>query len=144
KSAAAEAPKPAAKGAPSVADLRRAWPQVLESVKEMRRVTWMILSQNAQVLGIQESTVTLGVKPGARERFVADSEHQKNLEAALRQVLGVALRVEAILSDAGIPAVPAPEAVAAPSRDDVTLDSTADIDPEELIARELGGELIGE
>ena len=105
-------------GALGIADVRRLWPQVLESVKELRRFTWIMLSQNAQVVGLEGSTLTIAlVNTGARDSFV-NSGSADFLSTALQQVLGVSWRIEAIVDPsvdpkadgppAGAPAAPAP------------------------------------
>lgn len=116
---AAEAP--ADPGALGIADVRRLWPQVLEAVKELRRFTWIMLSQNAQVVGLDGSTLTIAlVNTGARDSFVG-SGSADFLSTALQQVLGVSWRIEAIVdpsvdpkADATPAGAPAPSASAAP------------------------------
>ncbi|MDX6238553.1 MAG: polymerase subunit gamma/tau, partial [Kribbellaceae bacterium] len=71
RSAASQpAAAPASSGSVGLADVRRLWPQILEAVKTKRRFAWIMLSQNAQVIAIDEQTITLGlVNAGARESF---------------------------------------------------------------------------
>ena len=65
------------------ADLRRLWPEVLERVRSMKRFTWILLKQNAQVVGVDGTTLTLGFRnAGARESFVGGGSDQ-----ILRQAL---------------------------------------------------------
>ncbi|WP_344328304.1 DNA polymerase III subunit gamma and tau [Aeromicrobium halocynthiae] len=94
----AAAPAGAAEpGALGIADVRRLWPQVLEAVKELRRFTWIMLSQNAQVVGLEGATLTIAlVNTGARDSFV-NSGSADFLSTALEQVLGVSWRIEAIV-----------------------------------------------
>ena len=55
----------------SLADVRRIWPDLLEPVKKMRRFTWILLSQNAQVIGVDATSLTVGFKTaGARDSFI--------------------------------------------------------------------------
>ena len=49
--AAAERPPPRG-GRSDLVDVRRLWPDLLEAVKAKRRFTWILLSQNAQVVGV--------------------------------------------------------------------------------------------
>ena len=118
----ATAEAPADPGALGIADVRRLWPQVLESVKELRRFTWIMLSQNAQVVGLEGSTLTIAlVNTGARDSFV-NSGSADFLSTALQQVLGVSWRIEAIVdpsvdpkADATPTGASTPPASAAPS-----------------------------
>jgi DNA polymerase-3 subunit gamma/tau len=81
----------------SVADVRRLWPEVLEVVKGLRRFTWIMLSQNAQVQALDGSTLTIAlVNAGARDSFVA-SGSAEYVQQALQQVIGVQWRIEAIV-----------------------------------------------
>ena len=95
------------------ADLRRLWPQILTEVKTRRRFTWIILSQNAQVLGLADGVLTLGISnAGARDSFGRGGSDEVLREAIL-QVAGVALRIEAIL-DPSAEGAPAPASPVAP------------------------------
>lgn len=111
---------PAPTGAIGVADVRRLWPEVLEVVKGLRRFTWIMLSQNAQVQALDGQTLTIAlVNTGARDSFVA-SGSAEYVQQALQQVIGVQWRIEAIVDPsvdpraASGPQPPAPGASAAP------------------------------
>lgn len=66
-------------------------------MKARRRFTWIILSQNAQVLGVSDGVLTLGISnPGARDSFGRGGSDEVLREAIL-QVAGAALRIDAIL-----------------------------------------------
>jgi DNA polymerase-3 subunit gamma/tau len=81
----------------SLADVRRMWPDVLEAVKHLRRFTWVMLSQNAQVTALHGDTLTIGlVNAGARDSFVRSGSDEV-LRKALQQVLGVDWRIEAVI-----------------------------------------------
>ncbi|MFM8965641.1 MAG: DNA polymerase III subunit gamma/tau, partial [Actinomycetota bacterium] len=43
-----------------VTALRRMWPEVIESVKKKRRLTWSLLSASAQILSVDENHITIG------------------------------------------------------------------------------------
>lgn len=107
----------------AVADLRRLWPEVLEDVKRRRRVTWILLSQHAHVMGIDGDTLTLGMdNVGVRDSFTRPGHDdvlgsEDVLRAALRQVLGSDLRVRAIVHE-GTP--PAETRSARPGRPEAT------------------------
>jgi len=102
-----DAPAPAQRGF-SVADLRRIWPDVLEDVKGRRRVTWILLSQNAQVVDVRDGTLTLGLaNAGVRENFVRGT-HADLLREALQQVAGLALHIDPIVDANAADSTPAP------------------------------------
>ncbi|MEA4945346.1 MAG: DNA polymerase III subunit gamma and tau, partial [Propionicimonas sp.] len=104
-----------APGGFGTADLRRLWPDVLEDVKQRRRVTWILLSQNAQVVEVRDGVLTLGLSnQGARENFVRGT-HADLLRAALQHVVGVALHVDPIVDAGATPPASRPASQAAPS-----------------------------
>jgi DNA polymerase-3 subunit gamma/tau len=96
------APAGGGAGAPSggsvgLADIRRLWPEVLEAVKSKRRFAWIMLSQNAQVIGVDDQTLTLGlVNAGARESF-ARSGSDEILRQAMIDTIGLNRRIEAVV-----------------------------------------------
>ena len=82
--------------------MRRLWPGVLDKVKEVRRFTWIMLSQNAQVVALDGKVLTIGlVNSGARDSFTASGSGDI-LSQALQDVLGVAWTIEAVID----PSVP--------------------------------------
>jgi DNA polymerase III subunit gamma/tau len=77
------------------------WPQILEAVKNRRRFTWILLSQNAQIAGFDGSTLQLGFSnAGARDSFVGGGSEDV-LVQALDDALGVQWKVEAIVDPSG-------------------------------------------
>ncbi|MFI8531676.1 DNA polymerase III subunit gamma and tau [Streptomyces aquilus] len=112
------APAPAPQSAPPAAaaayappagglDPRMLWPNILEAVKNRRRFTWILLSQNAQVAGFDGTTLQLGfVNAGARDNFVS-SGSEDVLKQALGEQFGVQWKIEAIV-DASGGSAPAP------------------------------------
>ncbi len=89
--------QPAGAGVMSTAEVRRLWPEVLEEVKAHRRFTWMLLSQNSQVLEVRDRRLVLGMaNVGARDSF-AKGGSEAVLAEALVQTLGVDLRIEAVV-----------------------------------------------
>ncbi|MFH9009219.1 DNA polymerase III subunit gamma and tau [Streptomyces afghaniensis] len=101
-------PAPAHSPAPGGLDPRMLWPNILEAVKNRRRFTWILLSQNAQVAGFDGTTLQLGfVNAGARDNFLSSGS-----EDVLRQALGeqfnVQWKIEAIVDPSGGSAPQAP------------------------------------
>ncbi|OXY93284.1 DNA polymerase III subunit gamma and tau [Streptomyces diastatochromogenes] len=103
-SAPAQAPAPAAPT--GGLDPRMLWPNILEAVKNRRRFTWILLSQNAQVAGFDGTTLQLGfVNAGARDNF-ASSGSEDVLRQALAEQFNVQWKVEAIVDPSGGSAPP--------------------------------------
>ncbi|MGW3202181.1 DNA polymerase III subunit gamma and tau [Streptomyces sp. NPDC001118] len=98
---AAPAPAPAAAAATGGLDPRMLWPNILEAVKNRRRFTWILLSQNAQVTGFDGTTLQLGfVNAGARDNF-AGSGSEDVLRAALAEQFNVQWKIEAVVDPSG-------------------------------------------
>ncbi|WP_142218013.1 DNA polymerase III subunit gamma and tau [Streptomyces sp. SLBN-118] len=103
-SPAASVPAPAA-AAPGMVQgagqVRNMWPDILEAVKNRRRFTWILLSQNAQVAGFDGTTLQLGfINAGARDNF-ASSGSEEVLKQALSEQFHVQWKVEAIIDPSG-------------------------------------------
>ncbi|MFB6789049.1 DNA polymerase III subunit gamma and tau [Streptomyces olivaceus] len=112
---AAQAPAPAAAAqAPASpppgagVDPRQIWPNILEAVKNRRRFTWILLSQNAQVTGFDGTSLQIGfVNAGARDNFVS-SGSEDVLRAALAEQFNVQWKIEAVVDPSGGSAPPPP------------------------------------
>ena len=114
---AAAAPKPRSESrvALTTAELRRMWPNVLEEVKGRRRFTFMLLSQNAQVMEVSDGQLVLAfANPGARENFSSSGNHDV-LADALIEVIGVELRIQAVVAKSDEQSSPAQSAPAQPA-----------------------------
>ncbi|MFF9339357.1 DNA polymerase III subunit gamma and tau [Streptomyces sp. NPDC014773] len=97
---------PAGDMAAGAAQVRNMWPSILEAVKNRRRFTWILLSQNAQVAGFDGTTLQLGfLNAGARDNF-ASSGSEDVLKAALAEQFNVHWKVEAIVDPSGGSAPP--------------------------------------
>jgi DNA polymerase-3 subunit gamma/tau len=124
-----------------VAGLRRLWPDVIENVKKRRRLTWSLLSASAQILGVDEKIITIGiVNAGARDSFVR-SESDEILRQAFIEVVGLDRKIE-VTVDPSIDTTSTPEARAVRT-------SEAPSDPTQLsgaalLAAELGATVISE
>jgi DNA polymerase-3 subunit gamma/tau len=129
-----EAPAPAPTGSLSLVDVRRLWPDVIAATQRKRRVTWIHLTQNSQVVGFDGTTLTLGFNnAGARGSFEGGSAEV--LEEAIREVVGAEWRIETIVdpgASAGTsapPSRPQPAAPPAPVPQEAA-ESTPPPDPE--------------
>jgi DNA polymerase III subunit gamma/tau len=124
-------PPPAAEPAPTAAptttetteggltlvEVRRLWPDIVEATKLRRRVAWMHLTQNSQVIGVEGNTLVLGFNNlGARDSFVNGGCDEILRQAAI-DVVGADWKIDAIVDPGARPAAPAspsPETPPAP------------------------------
>jgi DNA polymerase-3 subunit gamma/tau len=119
-----------------VAALRRMWPDVIENVKKRRRLTWSLLSASAQILGLDDDAITIGiVNGGARDSFIRSGSDQI-LADAFEAVTGLKRKIECTVDPSVMP-VPATRTDEDPS-DENMLTGT------QLLAKELGAKIIKE
>ena len=113
-----EAPEPAARrpcpGPPartagprrrglSLVDVRRLWPDVVESTKARRRMAWIHLTQNCQVVGLDGNVLTLGfANAGARDSFESSGCSEVVHQAAI-DVVGADWKIETIVDPGAQP-----------------------------------------
>jgi len=82
-------------GIVDIATLRRLWPQVIENVKGKRRLTWSLLATSAQILSVDDESISIGiVNAGARDSFIR-SESDVILSDAFEEVAGVRRKIVA-------------------------------------------------
>ncbi|MER6237815.1 DNA polymerase III subunit gamma and tau [Streptomyces clavifer] len=83
------------------AQVRNMWPDILEAVKNRRRFTWILLSQNAQVTGFDGATLQIGfLNAGARDTFTS-SGSEEVLKQALAEQFNAKWRVDAVVDPSG-------------------------------------------
>ncbi|MFI7349164.1 DNA polymerase III subunit gamma and tau [Streptomyces sp. NPDC049936] len=105
---AASAPAPASPPPGGGVDPRALWPNILEAVKNRRRFTWILLSQNAQVTGFDGTSLQIGfVNAGARDNFVS-SGSEDVLRQALAEQFNVQWKIDAVVDPSGGSAPPPP------------------------------------
>ncbi len=151
-------------GSPDLHEVRLMWPSVLDRVKATRRVSWLVLFEKADIVGVDDSVMTLAFpNVGDPKGFFAGG-HAEVLRQALIDVLGVDWQVEAVhdpslaghgarqpAASAAAPVGPeSPTSPASSAPDEVDLvENSVDDDTEQtaghdLVAQQLGGTVIGE
>jgi DNA polymerase III subunit gamma/tau len=112
----AEIPRPApaattaAGSTLTLVDVRRLWPDIVEATKQRRRLTWIYLTQQAQVVAVDDETLTLGfANSGARDSFDGGGSAEIVRQAAI-DVVGHDWRVETIVDPGAEPEATRPPA----------------------------------
>lgn len=100
-------------GAEDAELIRRRWPEVL-AILERRRVTWTMVKQSSQIASVESGVLTLAFDNAALAGRFSGSAHAENVALAVREALGLQLRVEAI-TDTGMSRQPSASAVATPA-----------------------------
>lgn len=116
----ASAPVAAVEAGPGALDtdaMRRMWPDLLRQVQGMKRSTWMIISANAQVHELSGGVLRLAFSNQGTARGFGNGQHAEVVSAAVEQLLGVKVRVEAVEGAASAPPARAatPPASASPA-----------------------------
>ena len=107
--------QPREPGSMTLVDVRHLWPEVVEAVKGKRRVTWIQLSQHAQLVGLDGQTLTVGFNnPGARESFV-NGRSDVILQQVLIDLVGQEFRIDAIVDPSAQPGTEPPLTVTRPA-----------------------------
>ena len=125
-----------ASGSIDITSLRRMWPQVIDSVKGKRRLTWSLLATSAQILSLDDENITIGiVNSGAKDSFIR-SESDLILSDAFEEVTGVRRKIIATV-DSSVTTTTMARADEDPADNDML--SGAD-----LLASKLGAKVIKE
>jgi DNA polymerase-3 subunit gamma/tau len=123
-----------ANGSIDITSLRRMWPQVIDSVKGKRRLTWSLLATSAQILSLDNENITIGiVNSGAKDSFVR-SESDVILSDAFEEVTGVRRKIVATV-DSSVTTATMARADEDPADADV-------LSGAELLASKLGAKII--
>lgn len=98
--APAQAPAPQSAPAPSgagdVEALRRAWPDVLQTLTKIKRSTWALVEPNAQVAQFDGQLLTLAFTTGGLAGAFGRADHSENLRQAIHKTLGIDCQIVAV------------------------------------------------
>lgn len=102
-------------GGLTLVDVRRLWPDIVEATKLRRRVTWIHLTQHAQVVAVDARTLTLGfTNAGARDSFDNGGSAEIVRQAAI-DVAGSDWRIETIVDPGARADLPPPPPASGPT-----------------------------
>ncbi|MBL0887245.1 DNA polymerase III subunit gamma and tau [Myceligenerans indicum] len=94
-------------GAMTTEEVRRRWPEVLETLSAAR-VTWSLVGQNAQVAALDGAVLKLAFRADGLARAFSNPRHTNAVEDAVYQTLGVQVKVEGIVGDGPGPGAAGP------------------------------------
>jgi len=139
---AAPAGPPASGAGMSLADVTTMWPAILEGLKSMSRVAWMVFS-DSRPLSLDAGVLAVGVPEESKVRNARASGHAERLRQVVIDVMHGDVQIDVVATgSAPSPQVPSTTGSDEPSLDDS--DSDDDVSGEELAVRELGATVIGE
>ena len=142
--------------------MRRAWPEVLERLRELRKTPWTFVKDNTEPIDVSDEVLVLGVRNARlRDTLAARDDYIAYLHQAVTEVLGRSLRIEAVVQPGPgggeAPAAPppprtparrpvrqstsaAPTAPAAPVPvDEAAAEADPDVAPDDDIVDEVSG-----
>ncbi len=76
--------------------VRGLWPAVLDQVKQKRRVTWMLLFDKVQVLGLEGRVLTIGFPDAGSVKGFTSGGHDEVLRLAIMDVAGADWRIDPV------------------------------------------------
>jgi DNA polymerase-3 subunit gamma/tau len=133
---------PASGGGVSLADVTTMWPAILEGLKSMSRVAWMVFS-DSRPLSLDAGVLAVGVPEESKVRNARSSGHAERLRQVVIDVMHGDVQIDVVATGSE----PLPQAASTPGSDVPSLDdsdSDDDVSGEELAVRELGATVIGE
>ncbi len=89
---AAPAPGPGA----DVEVLRRAWPEILQTLTKIKRSTWALVEPNAQVGHFEDHVLTLAFTTSGLAGAFGRADHAENLRQAIHKTIGIDCQVKAV------------------------------------------------
>ncbi|SEJ62263.1 DNA polymerase-3 subunit gamma/tau [Arthrobacter sp. yr096] len=89
-------PVPPAAGSGDVEALRRAWPDVLQTLTKIKRSTWALVEPNAQVAQFDGQVLTLAFTTGGLAGAFGRADHSENLRQAIHKTIGIDCQIVAV------------------------------------------------
>ncbi|WP_248762955.1 DNA polymerase III subunit gamma and tau [Pseudarthrobacter sp. SSS035] len=105
-----------AAGTGDVEVLRRAWPEVLQTLSKIKRSTWALVEPNAQVGAFDGQVLTLSFSTTGLAGAFGRADHAENLRQAIHKTVGIDCQITAVAGGANraASAEPNPKAPASP------------------------------
>lgn len=120
--AAQSAPPQRAASAPAGAGadvevLRRAWPEILQTLTKIKRSTWALVEPNAQVGQFDGQVLTLVFTTSGLAGAFGRADHSENLRQAIHKTIGIDCQITAVAAGSSSAASSEPNPKAPTSRD---------------------------
>ena len=102
---------------PDVEVLRRAWPEILQTLTKIKRSTWALVEPNAQVGHFEDHVLTLAFTTSGLAGAFGRADHSENLRQAIHKTIGIECQINAVASGSNSAASSEPNPKAPASRD---------------------------
>lgn len=113
--APAAAPGSAAGPGADVEVLRRAWPEILQTLTKIKRSTWALVEPNAQVGHFEDHVLTLAFTTTGLAGAFGRADHAENLRQAIHKTIGIDCQIRAVAGSSNSPASSEPNPKAPPA-----------------------------
>lgn len=120
------APAPATGSGPDVEVLRRAWPEILQTLTKIKRSTWALVEPNAQVGHFEDHVLTLAFTTSGLAGAFGRADHSENLRQAIHKTIGIECQINAVAGGSNSSASSEPNPKAPVSRDVPATSTDAD------------------
>lgn len=94
--APAQAPRPAAGGG-DVEVIRRAWPEILQTLTKIKRSSWALVGANAQVAQFDGQLLTLAFSTDGLASAFSRADHAENLRQAIHKTIGIDCQITSVV-----------------------------------------------
>lgn len=94
--APAQVPRPAAGGA-DVEVIRRAWPEILQTLTKIKRSSWALVGANAQVAQFDGQLLTLVFTTDGLASAFSRADHAENLRQAIHKTIGIDCQITSVV-----------------------------------------------
>lgn len=110
-------PAPAGGSGGDVEVLRRAWPDILQTLSKIKRSTWALVEPNAQVGQFDGQVLTLAFTTSGLAGAFGRADHAENLRQAIHKTVGIDCQINAVSGGASSSASSEPNPKAPASRE---------------------------
>ncbi|MEW9872195.1 DNA polymerase III subunit gamma and tau [Arthrobacter sp. HS15c] len=76
--------------------LRRAWPEILQTLSKIKRSTWALVEPNAQVAAFDGQGLTLAFSTSGLAGAFGRADHSENLRQAIHKTVGIDCQITAV------------------------------------------------
>lgn len=122
----ARAPAPVSGPGPDVEVLRRAWPEILQTLTRIKRSTWALVEPNAQVGHFEDQILTLAFTTSGLAGAFGRADHAENLRQAIHKTIGIDCQIKAVAGGSNSAASSEPDPKASASRNVPATSTDAD------------------
>ncbi|NVM97316.1 DNA polymerase III subunit gamma and tau [Arthrobacter sp. SDTb3-6] len=92
-----------ASGGTGIEVIRRAWPEILANLSNIRKASWAMVNQNVVPRAFDGETLRVALPTTALIQTFGNSGHAENLRQAIHTTLGISCRLDPITGDAPNP-----------------------------------------